>query len=352
MLSRAVHIAMDLCRDVLTLIEESNRIAVVHHWDSDGIASAALIEKVYAYRKALSFTVPRIGLYRASAIPIENLRHSNPDILLILDYGLSREDLEHLEKKLGITIAVIDHHVTQPRDRAFCNPIAMGSSEDLYPATTYVLYRALDLDTDTQILDLVALGIVGDFGWRPRLDLTRWIPEYSGSLELLKHVASIVDSCYRLGDYDCIRYVRRKLTKAGLSGIVSDTYLESKYRRVDNELRYLLETLQPSERRGPLLIFRAETESYITSFIGRELAKRFPNSMVILINKVRSLGMGYIYVRSLSHRLRDVLEELRAKGLEVGGKDMVFVVTCKSLECDEERDVLYALEAHLKSVLG
>ncbi len=352
MLSRVVHIAMDLCRDVRTLIEESNRVAIVHHWDSDGIASAVLIEKIYADRKSLSFTVPQIGLYRASAIPIENLRHSNPDILLILDYSLSLEDLEYLEKEFGIAIAVVDHHVTQPRDKAFCNPVAMGSPEDFYPATTYVLYRALDLGTDTEILDLIALGIVGDLGWRPKLDLTRWIPGYSRSLELLKYVASIVDSCYRLGDYDCIHYAHRKLAEAGLSGVVSDTYLRSKYRHVDKELRYLLETLYPSERRGPLLIFRAETESYITSFIGRELAKRFPNNVVILINRVRSLNMGYIYVRSLSHRLRGILKLLRAKGLEVGGKDTVFVVTCKNPECVEERDVLYTLEAHLKSVSG
>jgi len=347
-----VYIAVGLCRDVFMVIEESNRIAVVHHWDSDGVASAVLIEKVYAYRKTLSFSVPRIGLYTADAISVEDLRRFNPDTLLVLDYGLSGEDLEYLEKKLGVTIAVVDHHITQPRDEVFCNPIAMGNSEDLYPATAYILYRALDLDANTEILDLVALGIVGDIGWKPRLDLTRWIPGYNRSLELLKHVTSIVDSCYRLGDYDCIYYVRRKLAEAGLSAIINDAYLEFKYRHIDNELKYVLENLQPSERYGPLLIFRVETESYITSLIGRELAKMFPKNVVVLINRIRSLGMGYIYVRSLSYRLRDALELLRVKNLDVGGKDTVFVIGCKNYECDEEQDTLYILKNHLKNITG
>lgn len=333
------------------LIEKSNRIAVVHHWDGDGIASAAIIERIYANRKTLHFIIPQIGLYKADAISIEEVKHFNPDMLLILDYALNREDLNLLEERLGVTVGVVDHHATKPRDKAFCNPIAMGGAEELYPATSYILYKALNPnDFDANIRDLVALGIVGDLNWRDKLDLTNWIPGYSGSLKQLRYAATIIDSCYRLGDYNSIHHARRKLAKDGLKGVVGDIHLESRCRITEDELKKVMNTIKPAERHGSILVFRVETENYITSSIGRELAKRYPNNIVMLVNKVRRLGIDYIYVRSIKHKLRDALKMLRTKGLNVGGKDMVLVVTCRKPKCYEEQEVLSVLKAHLNKI--
>jgi len=76
-----------------------------------------------------------------------------------------------------------------------------------------------------------------------------------------------------------------------------------------------------------LKVFKLRTRSYITSLIGRELAYRFSNSVVVLLHIVEKLDCKYIYVRSMRYGLRSVLSEIKAHGLTVGGKDKVLVVT-------------------------
>ena len=334
----------ELCLDVARLVRRGRRVAVVHHWDCDGVASSALLTKLVDIEE-LAFFIPRIGLYSVDAVPIKEIGSADPDLVILLDYGMSGDRVDELEKRLGKPVAVIDHHVVEGRSKAFCNPVASGFPEELYPSTTYVLFQELGAfnDRDKRILDLVALGIVADLGWRADLDLSRWLPSYSGSLEALRMAAAMVDSCYRLGDYACIDYARGKLL-GDIENVVNDPYLRSRYELVEREIRSALEHAAPTHAKGSTLVFEIDTSSYVTSAIGRELAKRYPRNVVVLVNRVRSLGMGYVYVRSASRSLRNVLTELRSRGLVVGGKDRVVVVTCSSMKCEELGEVLNALK--------
>jgi len=343
---------IDMCEKVAKLIDTCNTMAIVHHWDSDGIASAAILKRVYGSKDTTTlFLVPRIGIYRVSAIPIQQLAKVKPDLVLITDYSIDGREVDELERLLGVNTAVIDHHVTYPRTKAFCNPVALGEAEERYPSTTYLLHRALHIANDRELMDLVALGIVGDIGWKPKIDLSLWLPDYRGSIDILKHVVNTIDSCYRLGDYGCINYVLNRLSDEGIEAVLDDKYLESMRNSVEKEYIEVLRDIKPVLDVMQVTIFRINTVSYLTSLIGRELAKRFPNKVVMLVNTVESLGVGYVYVRSLNYRLRRVMEFLRSRGLEVGGKDSVFVVTCKSTSCKDEEELVYnAIVSYLNDV--
>ena len=307
-------------RDLLER-EKVKRLAVVHHWDSDGIASAAIISRL---RSDARFYVPRIGSFSAGAVP----ELGGSEAVLLLDYGIRVSEVEALERKLGVPVMVVDHHVNEARERLFCNPVALGESEEKWPSTTWVMRQLLGL---RGFDDFVALGLVGDLGPRASGFLVRL--KAGSSFEELLLAVSLVDSCYRAVDYEGIAYARRLLSESGVQAVLRDGRLYGTLEGVEREFSAVLSSLEP-EVRGSVVFYRAVTDCYLTSQLGRELAARHPGSIVVLVNRVRRLGSAYIYVRSQSYSLRAVLESLRSV-MHVGGKDGVLVVTCRS-DCEEE----------------
>jgi len=330
---------LNSCRKVVKLLSSSKKVAIIYHWDCDGVASASIISKLL--KSKAFFHIPKIGHYSLEAININLLRSLKPDLVLIVDYGLPAKDITNLEKTLSTKIAVIDHHVNEPIGGCFCNPVALGLSEDDYPSTSWVIRELLNV----KYLDLyVALGLVGDLGKAINYHrLGEWVAkvckEHNLSLSEIFRAAETINSCYRLIDYDCIDYARITLTEIGVEGVLSDNVLFKKLSTVKEKLEEALERVELSKDLGKVKVFTLTCEDYFTSIIGRELAYRFRNSIIVFNNFVEKLGLKYVYVRSYSYSLREVLSELKGKGLNVGGKDHVFVLTCKG-ECDKEISML------------
>jgi hypothetical protein len=326
-----------LCGDVKSFLVRDGTLAVVHHWDSDGIASAAIVSRL---RSNAVFCVPRIGLFSGDAVPA----FEGCDGILVLDYGISVGEVEALEGRLGVPVAVVDHHVNGARERLFCNPVALGGREGEWPSTTWVMRWLLGLEGFD---DLVALGLVGDLGFRAAGFLNRLDARLS--LEELLLAASLVDSCYRAVDYEGIAYARRVLSDSGVRAVLRDDRLRGTLEGVEQEFSAVLGTLEP-EVRGSVVVYRVVTDRYLTSQLGRELAARHPESIVVLVNRVRRLGSAYIYVRSRRFSLRRVLERVRP-AMRAGGKDKVFVVSCRS-NCEEELAELLPLLSERCEELG
>jgi len=318
------------CRRVVKLIEEASKVSIIHHWDSDGIASAALIAKKYK-DKISSFIIPRIGEYNIEAIDVNKLKKSNPDLVLILDYGIPLNQLKILEESIGVKVAVIDHHVNKFMVDAFCNPIAFGCAEEEYPSTTWVLREILDLE---DFSDIVALGIVGDLGKAIKdSPLLRWIEENVKSRGLaiddVFHVVNVIDSCYRLVDYECIDYVRGILIEHEVKDILVDDYLRSKLLKLNEEVSKALSSVKLVKEHDEFIkVFEVTTDAYITSLIGRELAYKHHNSIIVLQHEVKKLNKRCIYIRSYKYSLRSILEAFKSMNMNVGGKDKVLVISC------------------------
>lgn len=323
-----------LCGEVVEILKRAERIVVVHHWDADGVSSAALLAGALS---VAGFAVPRIGFYSASAVPLDVIRETAPDVVVLVDYGIS--DVYALEGALGVPVAVLDHHISKAQGPYVCNPVVSGlGGESDWPSASYLVWRLFGGPAD-----FAALGIVGDLGWLPGLDLGRWLPGYGRDVEAVRQAADLIDSCYRAGDYGCIERARGLLTD-GLERVLSDSYLADVRRRVWDEYERVLSTAEP-EKLGDVFLYRISTNSYITSLLGRSLAVKHKGGVVVLVNWVRSLGVGYIYVRGVGRDLRYALEQLRARGLKVGGKESVFVVEFMGAGGEELGMVLEALRA-------
>ncbi len=333
------------CGLIYNLLLSSNELTVVHHWDTDGIASAAIIGRVRSKLGRTDFIVPKIGNYTLNAFSV------NPkSSLLVLDYGLKLSDVLKLKRDKGVKALIIDHHVNTIEgceEVIVCNPLLFSMPEHKYPSTTWVIKKLLNIEGYD---DLVALGMVGDVSnYIKDDDIRTWLSRLRYDVNYLIKISELIDSCYKAVDYGCIHHARELLTKCkDFEEVINDELLKNRLEVVNNEINELMNSIEPKSidlGGHNIKIVEVESKYYITSSIGRGLARKYSKSIVVLINKVRRLGRSYVYVRSYYVNLRTVLNKLRKQGLKVGGKDMVFVVTCNELSCSKELNyVLNALE--------
>lgn len=321
-------------------IRKARRIAIIHHWDTDGIASAVLISKYFS-SKSFSYYIPRIGLYGLEAINVQDIKAISPDIVMIVDYGITMKVIRELKSELQREVIVIDHHLTDLRGDLLCNPVCITHDEEACPSTTWLIKELFDAQ---QYASLIALGVVGDYGrYIEQSNLSdvikNMIKEDGFSIDQLMRASQLIDSCYRSGDYAGIHHARDVLKHKGIRGILEDRILHRNLNYVNKEMEEILLNIEPTEVKEPLVVFEVETKNYITSYLGRELAYRYKDEVVVMVNYVKSLDLNYIYVRSYKYDLSKALKILKGKGLHVGGKSHVFVVTCRDRDCIREKDL-------------
>lgn len=316
--------ALAWCRSLLDGLGEP---LLVHHWDADGIASAALLERIMGWRRRL---VPRIGFYSAEAVTGQAPLRGAAG-LVVVDYGVPQH-LPAAAQALGATsIVYIDHHRAEcPGGIACCNPVALGlGGEDEYPSTSLLL--AWLLGAGREHLDLALVGLVSDL---PGFTETRWaqlVEELErmqgfGLAELLKAVEA-VDSCYPLLDTACIDHAVELLAAKGLAAVLDDPRLMEARRRFRELVGEALRDAEANAiREGAVIATEVAVDALVTPKVGRILAREHPDSVVIVQHWIPNLGKGMVYVRSRKHMVGWIAARARAMGYEAGGKDRVAVI--------------------------
>jgi len=326
---------LNSCIQVRRALEDLD-LCIVHHWDVDGVASSAIVAKIFNITK---FCVPKIGCYGIECIGTEHSRY------LILDYGIAPK------RSVGI-VGVVDHHRVELSNSdasdcvSLCNPVALGRySENDFPSTTWVLARLILTDREADsVKELVALGIVGDIG--SRVASSSWLElvvKAFGSVDRALRVARIVDACYQRCDYSCIDYVRRLLVECGVECIEEDSRLLDAHREIEEEFKKVLRNIVPIYVDSEIEVFRARSRFFITSRIGRYLADRNPDKVVVVLHHVEGLNEGFLYIRSHRRRLTEILHVLRALRYNAGGKDFVVAAICRDPFCNDVEELVETL---------
>ena len=319
------------CPGLHRLLEDTERPFIVHHWDADGVASAALAWRNWA--EPVATAVPSIGSYTWRAVPAPP---SSADALAVLDYGIPGPEYEELEKHVAQPLIVVDHHRVPPAHLgrgAYCNPAA-ARGED-WASASLLLHHILGAPRRGVDAGLAALGVVGDL--QPFLDAGKPHPgleeakrlaaEAGHGLHELREAAVRVDSCYRLLDEDCLRHAVRLAAEDGVRGLLADQRLHEAAERANRLLDEALAALQGPEEPVPgTRVYRLEMDAYVTSALGRRLAAEAPGAVTVLVHRFPGSGRGFIYARSLARSLARVLERLRSRGLRAGGKEHVVVL--------------------------
>ncbi len=351
------------------ILEPQTPLHVVHHWDTDGMASAALVIRARRgknHEPETRATTPRIGSFSPQAVveALGDTVEKRGFRLLVLDYGISWPP-QPLEGLGGEELHVVDHHRTgYPKWlKWWCNPAAVitKGGEEESPSTTWVLYRhVLGDPRDPQVRALVALGLLGDLGHRALRGVLRGVLEgllrpSRLSPEEAYRLSQLLDSCYKTLDRACVEEYTLRLAWGDLGELLGDEGLQ---RRAASLERTVKEAVKGEPEillncvRGRVGVWVRESNAYITSSVGRALASERGLDVIVLVDRVPPLGRAYVYTRSPHLPVGAwLVGVLRSLAPSAGGKDSVAVAECPLARGCVER-VLDAVLRVLEDRLG
>lgn len=319
--------------------ETASDLLLFHHWDTDGIASAALILESLENRNVNVETfTPSIGNYLIDRKDRERIRRIDPDEVIVVDMALPEDSVEFL-KEFG-EVQIFDHHLQDKHDVGLhYNPIIEGASPEEYPSATWVISEFLDRDMDF-------LSILGAFGDREEKlkdnDLVmETVEEVLSSIdsefEELLNCAESIDTLYKVGDREAVAKMPffLKDVKEPEKVLGREDLQENKRnlkQAIEEEVEGSLEEIKED------VLYREMSSPYnIISTVTRRLAWSREDKKVVVSNSEYQSGKTQIYIRGPLENSETVIEEMKGRGYSAGGKsDVVGMVVPE----EDEEEVL------------
>lgn len=190
-------------------IGAEDRVLVVHHWDMDGSASAAIISKVLEEvrgREADKIVTPAGRVHTVGNSEEERLRNDDFTHLIVLDMNATRERIAEL-KDIGVDILIIDHHNIEgvPEEAVFVNP-RLEDPDAYVPASKLCndIAKSFNMNLDW----IAGFGVIQDFAVQGheelfeqlRKEYERYFPE-----DLTQH--TLAKNC-RYGKYSSVLNIK------------------------------------------------------------------------------------------------------------------------------------------------
>lgn len=323
---------------------EAGRVAVVHHWDADGIASAAIvIEEVRRVSPGAEVhnCSPTIGRWALDRGEVAIIRAWGPDLLVIVDLAIRDDDLDDILDGLpGVPCLMVDHHRAEVPEHPrleYRNPVAEGLPETEYPSCSWVLREMLGRGMDL----LTVLGVFGDRG-RGMVDEPIWetMKGFLDTSEMdwddMHLLVDLVDSSAKRVDLPSVNAAVGHLLEGwrypkGLLDLPG--WLEGN----EEVERALVQELE----RGPetvsdgILVKTIDTPYLVISTAARRLLRTREEPVVIVVNLGYSEEEVQVYVRRKGDLdLAPLIPAMRERGYSAGGKGEVLGVILPQGELD------------------
>ncbi len=277
---------------------------ILTHWDADGIISASKLLEVIEGE----LYVPEIGRWKFEAIPPEALGGT----LHVLDYSIPPKDWEKVCERVEDLI-LIDHHVgSRPPCGKIINPALRGIE---VPACSLVVSDYFKLPYDWRDAVAIAADLGDPFGNRYWEKVVR---ERKLDERAVLEAAALLNSCYRLLDYDCIIEYSRKLKDMSLEDLLSDERLRRNRARAKEKLEEYLSRAMCTEK---VCVVRGDEGVHLfTSSLWKKLSKGNELIVLITIDEKRFRA----YCKGGDRDYSEIIELLRKRGFEeTGGKKHV-----------------------------
>ncbi|MHC1579921.1 MAG: DHH family phosphoesterase [Candidatus Alkanophagales archaeon] len=284
------------------------RCLVIHHWDADGISSAALLylllrRGVFGEPPAkITNVTPKIGIYSLEGLRI---REGNYDVVILADICFPREEVLRLKKLVGAEeLWIFDHHFQEEVRGAgvrHVNPVIESGSP--CPSTSWLLAERFRMSSP-QCEFLKILGAVGDLEDRIKKmeayrDVNKFLDSVNMSFEEFLHVVELVDSNYRVGCAECVEEAPLKLLEAEKPQDVLK--IEEWCRRAEKVRSEVERCVSECGRRKyevvtagghDVIICELDTHFHIISAVTRRLAAANPEKIVVVVNRGFECGRG------------------------------------------------------------
>jgi len=304
-------------------ISEDQRILLFHHWDTDGIASAALVLRELRSENIKTFT-PAIGNYMIDEKDRKRIKTIDPSEIIIVDMALPKDSIDFL-KKFG-KVRIFDHHIQKKHDvELHVNPIIEGASPSEYPSATWVItdhfHRRPDL--------LTLLGAFGDREEKLKENeaamktVGEVLSELGSEFDQVLKCAERIDTLYKTGDRDRITEMPFHLKDIeepiDILGIEDLKKNEQDLKKAISE-----EVDGPLEEIDEDILHREMSSPYnIISTVTRRIAWSREDKKVVVSNSGFQPENCQIYIRGPLDNSKAIIEDMKKRGYSAGGKSDV-----------------------------
>ncbi len=308
-------------------IVTGKRALLVHHWDADGIASAAiLIEELTKLGvREIQNEVPVLGEFEMRDDWIQKIGRAPPDILITADISFPLDNLLAIRDGLGVEIVMFDHHtrpIVKENGIIFINYCSLRDED--WPSNTYVLNDFFGREPDL----LSALGLVGDKGLNILKYNDIW-PKFSDHLEMesipfeqVSDIVELLDSCYKIGRKDeLMKWPNMLIGKSDnelAETVMRNEVLKSFSQEFENKIHYYY--LQGLKKMDPYSLSEIHTEYHIISALTRRFSNDNPSREVMVLNTGMFSGKTQLYLRSKRKDLQPLIGIIHDQGQSAGGK--------------------------------
>jgi single-stranded DNA-specific DHH superfamily exonuclease len=323
------------------MLEELNgKVVLIHHWDTDGICSAAMLLNHFKDANITNWT-PYIGAFY---ITPEQINHLGVyDHAIIVDISLPEENILSLSNETRVTI-FDHHHQSEIKTVKHINPVALGSSPEDYPSCTWVIREHLNQKYNL----LSILGLVGDLGSKieKSLSLKSIVNEFcvdnNTCYDELLRMVQLIDSSYQVGDREGVTNAARYLQAASQTDILNNPAWLKNKNKFDETVKEMLH--DPPEDISGVLFKKLDTCYSVISTITREIAWSYSRNTVVL-NIGFFPNQDQLYARSQEIDMRPLIERAKMLGLNAGGKsDVLGVIIPKDATDAFLREVIQFLK--------
>ena len=318
---------------------------LIHHWDTDGICSAALLyEFLSANDTQVITSTLQIGNYRLTPEIYENA--NDFEFIIIADIAVLKRDVLKLQQVTKAQILLFDHHLQDHMPGVInFNPTLSGENSDNFPAAAWFINDLLN----NEINIVPILGAVGDLGVKIKRNkaIFQEISTYINSLDInfseLLGMIELIDSNFKLQN-------KKEVENAVfiLLQFKDDPKRILAYEKWRNHLRILEDELNrltaqsPSYKDDHILLFEIDTKYDLISAVARHLASHHEEKTVIVINDGLFPDDVQIYIRRSNGlaNSRKLITFAKNLGYSAGGKHDVFGSV---LPRDEKKSFLHRI---------
>jgi hypothetical protein len=293
---------------------------VIHHWDTDGIVSAAMLRNYFHQQfpdKKLDLFMPTITNYYLTDEQYTYLQQQGYEFILTCDLNFPSTTVQALAQRWPGQVYFFDHH-HHPAPHENVHYFNME-----HPACASHIAERLHLPYDL----LPVIAMVGDREEGIQQDKTYYpyvqevMAEHSLTFSQLLEVRRLIDSNYIVDDYEGITETIQLLQDDPLS-VFTDVRLRDNLTKIDATISQLLE--QPGQAIAPNVLFwDIQTNYNILSHVTRALSRQFPDKIIFTRQLKQEQHTCYIRRKDAQFDARDMIAYAHSLGLNSGGKPEV-----------------------------
>ncbi|MBO8181417.1 MAG: DHH family phosphoesterase [Archaeoglobus sp.] len=297
---------------------------IVHHWDTDGISSAAIVAAVLDKKGAKWYNLtPKIGEFD---IP-ENIDDSE---LYVVDLNIP-EKVEVIAAKFE-RIFFFDHHLQKRIDLpnvVHVNPNLDGMN---YPSASWVVSEHFK-----HWSHLSALGAIGDIGEKafeiPEVRRLFGMNE-KDALRLVK----LIDSSYIVMDKEGVERAVKLLFQKSPAELLEIKEWNKNLEWIEKEIERII-SLCECKNRFCEVFFTSNMN--VISAVAKRISWELKRD-VLAVNQDFN-GKAQIYLRKAAGSELDIpkiIQRLKQEGFNSGGKDEVLGVICEKEEVERVLEIV------------